>query len=163
MIQNVLLRKMNEDEYIIWKDWSISDYAKSLMESGQRSECDARAQAESNFSEGLANGLFTQNHHVLTAENVEGIPVGMIWYDTENPKHAFINDFVVYEEYRHMGYGNAILTELERVLKLADISSVMLHVFEQNTSAIKLYEKCGLSIMKIDSANTGSLYMKKQF
>lgn len=159
----VTLRKMNEDEYIVWKEWSVSDYAKSLVESGQYSGCDAHAQAESDFSEGLADGLSTKNNHVLVAENIQGIPVGMIWYETENPKYAFINDFVVYAEYRRMGYGHAILTELEHTLRLADIPSVVLHVFEHNNSAIRLYEKCGFTIIKVDRAKAGSLYMKKQF
>lgn len=163
MTQNVYLRKMNEDEYIVWKEESVSDYAKSLIESGQCSECDARTQAESEFSEGLVNGLSTQNHHVFVAENIEGNPIGMIWYDTEKPTRAFINDFFIYEEYRRMGYGYAILMELERILKLDDIPSVILHVFEQNISAIKLYEKCGFTIIEVDSAGSGSLYMKKQF
>jgi len=154
---------MNEDEYILWKEWSISDYAKSLIASGQCSESDARAQSESDFHEGLVNGLSTINHHILVAENIDGISVGMIWYETENPTHAFIEDFVVSAEYRRMGYGCAILTELERTLRLAEIPSVVFHVFEQNSPAINLYEKCGFTIIKADSTEVGSLYMKKWF
>lgn len=158
----VKLRKMNEDEYIPWREWSIFDYARALIASGQSSESDARAQSELDFSQGLVNGLSTPNHHVLVAENVNGVSIGMIYYETEKSDRAFIEDFLVYEEYRQMGYGRAILTELEHILKLSGIPAVILHVFEQNSSAIKLYEKCGFSILKVDNADVGSLYMKKQ-
>ncbi len=162
MVQTVILRKMNDAEYMQWKECSTSDYAKSLIESGKCSESDAKAQAEMEFSSYLKIGLSTPNHYVLIAENTDGIPVGMIWYETEDPKHAFIADFVIYDPYRQMGYGRATLAEMERMLKLAGASSVALHVFEQNKTAIALYEKCGYSVMN-DDADAGSLYMKKQF
>lgn len=162
MIQSVKLRKMSEDEYIPWKEWSISDYARALIESGQCSESDARAKSELDFSEGLVNGLSTPSHYVLVAENIDGVSIGMIYYETEKSDRAFIEDFLVYAEYRRIGYGCAILTELERILKSSGIPSVILHVFEQNSPAIKLYEKCGFSTMKVDNADIGSLYMKKQ-
>ena len=162
MVKTVTLRKMNNDEYMQWKEWSISDYAKSLIESGKYSENTAKSQAEAEFSSSLKNGLSTPNHHIFIAENVDGVPVGMIWYETEDPKHAFIADFVIYDQYRQMGYGYATLVEMENILRSTGVLSVELHVFEHNKTAITLYEKCGYSIMN-DYTGDGSLYMKKQF
>lgn len=161
MVQTVKLRKMNDAEYARWKEWSVADYAKSLIESGKFSESDATAQAEGEFPSYLRNGLSTPNHHVLTAENAGGIPVGMIWYETEDPKRAFIADFVIYDSYRRMGYGRAALAETERILKSAGVSFAELHVFGQNHAAVALYEKCGYTAVDRD-ADAGSLYMKKQ-
>lgn len=151
---------MNEDEYSKWREWSVADYAKSLAETGRYSEEDALTQSEKEFSD-VINGLSEQDNHLFTAENISGTPIGTIWYTTENPEYAFILDFAVYEEYRQMGYGCAILTELERNLKSIGIPSVALHVFENNIAAIKLYEKCGFTQMKSDNADAGSLYMGK--
>ncbi len=162
MMQTVILRKMNETEYLQWKEWSTSDYAKSLIESGQCSQSDAKAQAEAELSSYLKNGLSTPNHCVLVTENTDGLPVGMIWYETEDPARAFIADFVVYDAYRRTGYGRAVLAEMERMVKLAGVSSVQLHVFAQNKSAIALYGKCGYTVMAGGDADAGSLYMKKQ-
>lgn len=163
MEQTVKLRKMNEDEYIQWREWSILDYAKSLIESGQYSENDAKGQAEIEISAYLKNGLDTPNHYILIAENRDGMPVGMIWYETEDSKRAFIADLLVYDLYKRMGYGRAILLEMERILKQAETLSAVLHVFEYNKAAIALYEKCGYSIVDCNDADEGSLYMKKQF
>lgn len=162
MTQSVTLRKMNDDEYVLWREWSLADYAKELVASGQCIQSDAREKAESDFSQGLKNGLSTLNHHVMVAENADAVPVGMIWYQTENPKFAFIADFAVYQEHRRMGYGYAILTQLENTLRANAIPAMVLHVFEHNISAIKLYEKFGFVKRQVDGADAGSMYMQKQ-
>ena len=155
----IVLRKMTENEYADWMKWSISDYAKELAATGKYSEAEAKEEAGESFHSYLADGLSTPNHYLLVAENDNGIPVGMIWYETVNPSaRAFIADFVVYDEYRRMGYGSAILAEVERILKLNAVPRIELHVFEHNTAAIKLYEKCGFTPVKVDD----SLYMEKQ-
>ena len=158
MTQSVTLRKMNENEYVQWKEWSISDYAQSLVQAEQCSEANARAQAELDFSSAM-NDIPPQNNFLLIAENIEGVPVGMIWYETKNPKWAFVADFLVYDAYRRMGYGSAILAQAERNIQSSKILSIALHVFAHNTPAIKLYKKCGFVIEKADN---GSIYMKKQ-
>ncbi|MCL2672025.1 MAG: GNAT family N-acetyltransferase [Clostridiales bacterium] len=160
-MQPITLRKMTEEEFIYWNEWSLSSYAKSLVTAGQCTESGARAQAESDFSAALKDGLSTQNHHILIAENAENIPIGMLWYETENPTHAYIADLAIYAAYQRMGYGQAILSELERILTQDGIPVIVLHVFTHNTAAIKLYEKCGYSAMQVDQAEEGSLYMKK--
>lgn len=158
MIQHIKFRKMTEDEYSQWIKWSISDYTKSLITAKQYSEIEAKQQAEKEFYSLLTNGLSTKNHNLFIAENIDGNPVGMIWYETGDPNRAFIADFVVYDEYRRMGYGTAILAELERILILDKKPCIVLHVFEYNISAINLYEKCGFVIAKSDN---GSIYMEK--
>jgi ribosomal protein S18 acetylase RimI-like enzyme len=149
----IKFRKMTENEYINWLELTILNYAKSLVTSGQYSEIEAAEEAKKGFC--LKDGLSTPK--LLTAENVDGIPVGVIWH-TEDPKCIFILDFLVYDEYRRMGYGHAMLVELERILKEKNIQSVELHVFAYNNAAISLYEKCGFVIAKSDN---GSIYMEK--
>jgi GNAT superfamily N-acetyltransferase len=64
------------------------------------------------------------------AENIDGVPIGMIWCEIRNLHNAFIAEMFVYEQYRGMGYGSAIMAELERNLKQRKVLSVTLHVFE---------------------------------
>ena len=153
MIQNIKFRKMTESEYMNWLELTISNYAKSLVTSGQYSEIEAAEEAKEAFC--LKDGLSTPN--LFTAENADGTPVGMIWH-TEDPKCIFILDLLVYDEYRRMGYGHAILAESERIFKERNIQTVELHVFESNNAAISLYEKCGFVITK---SGDGSIYMEK--
>jgi len=111
---------MTENEYMNWLESTISNYAKSLAISGQYSEIEAAEEAKEAFY--LKEGLSTPN--LFTVENVDGIPVGVIWH-TEDPKCIFILDFLVNEEYRRMGYGYAMLIELERILKERNIKSIL--------------------------------------
>ena len=154
----IALRIMTEDEYNNWVKYSISDYAKNLFKAEKYSETEAIKQAEKEFYSLLKNGLDTPGHHLFVAENDNKIPVGVIWYITADANCIFIADFLVYEEYRRMGYGIAILTKLERKVKPEGFSMIKLHVFRHNIPAIKLYEKCGFVPIKGD----GDLYMEKQ-
>lgn len=158
MVQSVNLRKMNENEYMQFREYSITDYAESLIKSGKCTEKDARMQAETDFLD-MMTGLSDEDNHLCIAENTDNIPVGMLWYETEDPAHAFIADFLVYDNYRQMGYGSAMIVELENILKSGNVLSIRLHVFEYNIAAIKLYEKCGFAIVKSDN---GSIYMEKK-
>jgi len=146
---------MTDDEYIIWKEWSSKNYIKSLMEARQCSENDARALADKEAKE-----FSLPNDNLFVAENNDGNPVGVIWYVIQDFNHIFILDFVVYDKYRRMGYGSAILTELERKVKSERFSIIVLHVFEYNKAAIELYEKCGYKI--VQNTGSGGMYMEKQ-
>lgn len=149
---------MCEEEYAQWKKGSLEYFAKSLLEAGKCSEGEAKERAEAALKRTM-NGLTPENNQLLIAENEDGAPIGMIWYETKDPSRAYIRDFLVYETYRRMGYGYAILNEAERIIRLSETPAIVLHVFEHNTSAIRLYEKCGYSIEK---AAGGSLGMKKE-
>jgi len=160
--QNIKFRKMTENEYNNWIEWSVSDYTKSLIISGQYSEIEAQEQAREDFYSYLKNGLSTQNHYLFIVEDIDGTSVGMIWYEIENPERAFIADLLVYDEYRRMGYGRAILIELEHTLKKIGIPFIELHVFEHNNAAVNLYRKCGFTQIEVNDADAGSLYMQKR-
>jgi len=160
MIQHIKLRKMTEDEYINWKEWSLTNYKKELIETGRYSEDEAQPQAEKDFSM-LTDGLATPGNYLFIAENDNGASVGIIWYIVQDADRIFIADFVVYGEYRRMGYGSAILTELEYRLRPEGFSIIVLHVFEHNKAAVELYKKCGYKI--VQNNGDGGMYMEKQF
>ena len=160
MIRHIKLRDMTENEYINWKEWSLANYTKELIETGQYSEDEAKPQAEKDFSM-LTNGLATPGNYFFIAENDDTTPVGMIWYIIQDADRIFIADFMVYDKYRRMGYGSAILTELECRLKPERFSIIVLHVFEHNKPAIELYKKFGYKIAQ--KTDNGGMYMEKQF
>jgi ribosomal protein S18 acetylase RimI-like enzyme len=159
MTPAVILREMNGDEYISWKEWSLADYTRELANARNITAPAARAQAESEFASLLPNGLSTPNQYLFTAENADGAAVGMIWYENDAPGQAFIADFTVYEAYRRKGYGTSILRELKNKLAAESDTRIVLHVFENNAPAIRLYEKFGFARMETEAAEAGSLYM----
>jgi len=161
MIRHIKFRNMTENEYTIWIECSIKDYKKELLKTGQYSEDEAKIESEKDFYSLLTNGLATPNNYLITVENDDGDPVGMIWYLIQDADRIFIADFLVYAEYRRMGYGSAILTELDCKLKSEGFSIIVLHVFEHNKAAIELYKKCGYKIAHDNGK--GNIYMEKRF
>ena len=156
MIQYIKFRTMTQDEYINWEEWSRTNYIKSIMESRQCSEDEAK-----NLAEKEANEFSFPNDNLFVAENNDVNSVGVIWYIVQDVSRIFILDFVVYEKYRRMGYGSAILAELERKVKSEGFSIINFHVFTYNNAAIELYKKCGYKI--VQNTGNGGVYMEKQF
>ena len=139
----VELRKITEAEYVIWKEIAIQDYAVSLRKANDYSEEVALDKSKTEFSELLPHDLETPSQEILVAMNVENESVGVIWVIFDDPKTAFIADFIVYESYRRRGFAKSILTALELRLKAKGFDTIRLHVFNENQAAINLYEKCG--------------------
>lgn len=158
MIQNITLRDMKPEEYEHWKEGSITYYAQSLTEAGKCPEAESMDRAEADFLK-VMNGISRENNALLIAENGDAVPVGMIWYETKDPARAYIRDFLIYEAHRRRGYGRTILEAVERDVRRKEVPCMVLHVFELDTPAIRLYEKCGFVV---ERTGNGSIGMKKK-
>jgi ribosomal protein S18 acetylase RimI-like enzyme len=71
----------------------------------------------------------------------------------ENPRRAFINDFVIEPQFRGQGFGKQTLQALDTKMEEMNVESITLHVFAHNATAINLYEKMGYEVT--------NLYMRK--
>lgn len=160
-MEYVILRQMTEEEYHKWRAWSVKNYVNELVKARNINETDAKAQAETEFSNLLPEHLATRNHFLFSADSTDGNTVGMIWYERCEPLSVFICDFVVYDGFKRMGYGSLILKELERRLRRDGITRIELHTFETNAAALSLYKKCGFSRLQTEEAETGSVYLEK--
>ena len=71
--------------------------------------------------------------------------VGYLWAGCNDPKRkeAFLFALEVFEEYRRKGYGKKALAILEVEIKRRGFTSIRLHVFEQSTAALGLYNSQG--------------------
>ena len=64
-------------------------------------------------------------------------------------KFGTINGLVVKEEYRRRDIGTMLVEHCFKYLKGNGIDSALLHVFHDNTPAIRLYEKLGFELLQI--------------
>ncbi len=160
-MKNVVLRQMTEEEYRNWRAWSVKNYINEMVKTRNLNRTDAKAQAETEFSNLLPDHLSTVNHFLYSADSADGNTVGMIWYEHCEPLRVFICDFIVYDGFRRMGYGSLILKELERMLRQDGIARIELHTFENNAAARSLYKKCGFSQLQMEEAEAGSVYLEK--
>jgi RimJ/RimL family protein N-acetyltransferase len=162
--QKIYLRKMTEEEFQSFKEYSISDYAEDLIRGEGISREQAYMDAEKEFLSMLPGGANTEGNYLMMIDDfVRKGKVGWIWYLFEenniNEKQVFIADFLIYECERGKGYATAALNELEAMAKAVGYSESVLYVWEHNFPAYSLYQKCGYTIAEQTESGT---YMKKK-
>ena len=160
----VKLKKMTEKEFLDYKEFSISEYAKDLVEEKNITQEQARNDAKKEFEFGLPNGLDTENSFLMNIEDEDGKTVGWLWfqYGTNkegNSKQVFLADLFIFESERRKGYASDAINEMNKMAKNDCCSSSALFVWEHNSKGLGLYEKCGY---KFYQKGDGGLFMIKE-
>ena len=148
----ITLRAMTEEEFQAFFDYSIGEYAKEKVMSGNWAESEALERSRKEFDELLPKGAQSEGNTLLTLVNESGESVGYLWYAV-NPRRAgrvFIYDFEVYSSFRRRGYASQALAALEELLRPQGFKHIDLHVFGHNTPARELYKKTGYSETNIN-------------
>ena len=157
------LRKMTDEEYLLFRELSISEYAKDLMNGESHDPETALKNAEREFCGMLPLGCDTEDQFVMMIIDAQsGKAVGWIWYSyemDEDEKQVFLCDFLIYENDRRKGYASATLAEMERRAKADGCKAAALFVWDHNEPGIALYRKCGYTPQEQDD---GGVSMKKQ-
>lgn len=156
----VTFRPFTLQEYNRFEEWSIGNYAQALISSGTESEKDALCAAAEEYEELLPDGMNTPGNTFLQVQNENGKVVGYVWYADTEASEVFLTDFGVEPDYRRQGYGFAILRKLEEKLAAEGAVRIRLHVFDNNTPAIRLYQKAGYAVY--DHCEPASTYMQKE-
>lgn len=159
----VQLREMSKDEFKIFFENSIFDYANDLMKSSNITMDEVRIQAQGEFEEMLPNGLETKDNVLrIIVDVAEQKTVGIIWYlfeMTDDIKQVFLSDFIIKEEERRKGYASAALIEMERDARKNGCVESIIYIWKHNPSGINLYTKCGyVAFRELDDG----MYMKKR-
>lgn len=159
----VQLREMSTDEFKIFFENSVFDYANDLVKSSNIMMDEARIQAQKEFKEMLPNGLETKDNVLrIIVDVAEQKVVGIIWYlfeMTDDIKQVFLSDFIIKEEERRKGYASAALIEMERDAQRNGCTESVIYVWKHNLSGINLYTKCGyVAFRELDDG----MYLKKR-
>ncbi|MBO0468441.1 GNAT family N-acetyltransferase [Enterococcus plantarum] len=143
----IKLQEMTEADYEKYITFAIKDYAHDKITAGTWSKNEAIDLAAKSFNELLPEGKETKNEFLYSIEE-ESIDkkVGFLWVHlnkTPYDSKFFIYDFIVFEEFRGIGYGKETLSCLDEKAKEMNVSQIDLHVFAHNKGAIHLYEQTG--------------------
>ncbi|MFF8832963.1 GNAT family N-acetyltransferase [Streptomyces sp. NPDC015131] len=139
------VRPMTEAEYRQWESGATRTYARSWAARGVPEE-QALARAEASHRAHLPDGLATEGaaFHVAVRD---GAVAGHLWTGrTELPtgeRAAYVYDIKVAEDQRGRGYGRVLMLFAERIALEAGERRIGLHVFDDNTAAVRLYESLG--------------------
>ncbi len=155
---NVKLRKMNQEEFETFHEYSVVEYAKANVTSGRWSESESLENSRSQFKVLIPNGLETVNNEFLIAVDDEGNRVGHLWlnldYRPGTNSGSYIYDIEIEESARGKGYGKALLVEAERFAKSAGSPKMGLNGFGANTVARNLYTNSGYETVAIQMQKT---------
>jgi len=148
------LRPMTSEEYAVYLERSVAEYAEDKVKAGNWIESEALERSRKEFANFLPDGKDTDGMFLCSiVESGSGQPVGIIWYggigDSSRPIW-FIYDFSILEDHRRHGYAMQALKKLESLAAEQGIESIGLHVFGHNTAARTLYERAGFEITNIN-------------
>jgi ribosomal protein S18 acetylase RimI-like enzyme len=139
---------MTDDEYAVWRERSVREYAGEIAVSRDLDPDAATAQAAGEFAQLLPDGLSSPDMHLWTAV-VDGEPVGIGWFELRHRASgvsAWIYDIRVDSGRRGQGLGRGLLDALHEAARERGATSMTLNVFGDNPTAIRLYETSGYTV-----------------
>ena len=142
----VTLQPMTPDEYGVYLEPAIAEYAQGHVEDGQWSADEALERSRQEFQGLLPEGVNTPNNYLFTLLNAEHQAVGMLWFamrEGQGMPTAWVYDVRVDEAFRRQGYAREAFVELETKVKALGGNKIALHVFGNNFGARDLYAKLG--------------------
>lgn len=144
----VTLNKMTETEFNDFYNVLIRDYAQDNVKAGNWIEEESLEKSKKQVDNLIPDGIDTKGNYLFSIIE-KGSTIGVLWVNIKenklNQKHAFIYDIRINEKFRGKGFGKQTLQSMEDWLKSLNVKDVGLHVFSENTVAIKLYEKFGFN------------------
>ncbi|MFE3517456.1 GNAT family N-acetyltransferase [Streptomyces sp. NPDC059166] len=147
-------RPMTEAEFAGWSATAVDAYARNWVERGVPEE-QARRKSETDHATSLPEGLATPGMYFRVLVH-EDTAVGHVWVarrrmpDGADRGHVF--DVEVREEHRGSGHGRALMHLAEDVTLDAGLGVLGLHVFADNTPALRLYESLGYEVTQYNLA-----------
>lgn len=148
----IALRTMTEEEFSVFRRWSLQNQCAELMEEEHLSPEEAGKEAEAELAQMLPEGLATENQFlkvILRAEDSE--PVGWIWTLREQADgilQSFLCDFVIFPFFRRRGYGMLSLLAMEAEARAAGCRESVLFVKNSNRAASALYDRGGYALLR---------------
>lgn len=146
-------RPMSEAEFEQWRATAVGTYAQNWIDRGVPPD-EARAKSETQHRALLPDGLASPDIRLEVLVQ-EGAVVGHVLVGRREVRPgepgAYVYDVEVVEGRRGRGHGRSLILLAERVALDAGLPLLGLHVFADNTPAIRLYESLGYGTTHINS------------
>ena len=143
----ITFRTMKAEEFPNYHDYFIVDYANEIAANFGYSLEKSRAIALKELMNDLPQNISTPNNFLLCIEESGDDTIGYLWYKfLDNGETVFILDFVLFDNFRGLGYGKAALIALEEQLFQSGVEQIKLRVAFDNNRALRLYERLGFNI-----------------
>ncbi|WP_411106460.1 GNAT family N-acetyltransferase [Streptomyces sp. cmx-4-9] len=133
-------RPMTPTEYEAWKAEAIREYAEDWAGRGMPVQA-AEAKSEADHRSLLPLGAATPGASFAVLE-AAGEPVGHIWVGARDGG-SYVYDVLVFPAHRGRGFGRDLMLLAEGTALAQGHRTIGLHVFADNTPAVRLYESLG--------------------
>ena len=87
--------------------------------------------------------LLKQDNQKMYGVYAENEVIGILWLLEKTPDISFIAYVEIFEDFRGLGYGKKVMYDMFTFVSNLGYKSLQLHVYEHNSTAVKLYEKTG--------------------
>lgn len=141
-----VLRPITDSEFTAWLEAVVPEYAEDKVASGQWPKETALGLSRAEYNELLPQGKDSVNNHLFTVLNLDGDPVGTLWFTAKDRAHrriAYVFDISIAQKHQRLGHAFRAFQALEREVALLQLSGIALHVFGHNVAAQALYAKLG--------------------
>lgn len=152
--EGVTGRPMNDQEFARWASTSVRTYAQGWIDRGVPAEQATRA-SELDHATNLPDGLASQGmtfHVLVRGDDV----VGHVWVAQREVEpgetFGYVFDVEVADAHRGRGYGRALMHRAEAITLDRGHGRLGLHVFADNTPALRLYESLGYGTTRYNLA-----------
>ncbi len=143
----IVFRAMKAEEFPGYRDYFIVEYANEIAANFGYTLEKSRVIAAKELIEELPQDVSTPDNILLCIENGVEQTIGYLWYKlSDNGESVFILDFVLFENFRGVGLGQAALIALQEQLSQTGVEQIKLRVAFDNNRARSLYEKLGFKI-----------------
>lgn len=148
----VQLTRMTQAEYDLFYPIALQRLAEELSKARDVSLAKGIEQAKKSFNNVFPDGDINVADQYIFNIIANNAQVGILQFGIkrdESTPEAYIWDLEVKPEYRGMGYGEAAMIALEKLVKELKVYRIRLNVFGHNSKAIALYKKINYEIVSM--------------
>lgn len=143
--------KMNGSQFKVYAKWSVKNYARNLLESGEEKyRIKALLVAKGEFRTAFPDGSDTKGNYMYVVINENREQVGVIGYQNSpfEENAAFVIENVIKEDYRGKGYGKSAFLKLQEDARQNGFAKMVLNAFPHNPVSYPMYLSCGFKVIE---------------
>ncbi|CAA6822043.1 MAG: Unknown protein [uncultured Sulfurovum sp.] len=137
---------MDKKTYKIFIKNSIKRFAKDLEETNFYSKKDAIKLSKKIYVNNTNKDFKNSEFGFYTIYNKKKKKIGYLWLKNEK-KMLLISEIYIRKKYRNQGYGNALMSKIEKIAKKLKVDKIELSVMVKKNIAKILYIKYGFSVI----------------
>ena len=150
----VTLDPMTGDELAAFRAVQLDGYIDQRVEFGGEDRDVATRIATEQHAQFFPDDAPADGHHLFTARDADGAPVGVLWLHRRSERTVWIYDIEIDGAFRGRGLGRALMLAAHSWAESQGATAVELNVFGGNTVARGLYTSLGYTENSVHMTRT---------